>query len=310
MACTAVITGVALSYPGPSKLFHSIGVQIMENSIGEVIKSLRSKGSIIVNKNMAMAFGLNIAVLYPELLSKYKYFADREELTQDGYFFNTVENMKDDTSLSDHQQREAIKILVTLKLIDYRVNGMPARRYFRPNLKMFNSFFDVLNSDQFLNNLNTSFQKNAELVLKILDGNNTNTNNTNNNNTKETVLGNPQGGIHRPPINFNSYKEQHQFANTDIPQVIESFLSKYEERTGEEHPKLQVNTWEGISETLLTIEADELNDTLNATEVALMTDHYFIKVADNKYEAEKPTINHFNHPKIKEHNYYEALYHG
>lgn len=87
-----------------------------ELSISWLINLLRSDGSIIINKRLAHNIGLNEAIMYSELLSKYKYFAEKHELQDDGYFFNTVDNMHKDTALSDYQQRKAICNLEKLGL--------------------------------------------------------------------------------------------------------------------------------------------------------------------------------------------------
>ena len=78
---------------------------------------IRADGSIIINKKLARSIGVDCAILYSEIISKYKYFKERNELTSDGYFFNTVENMEDDACLSAYQQREAIRKLEKYGLI-------------------------------------------------------------------------------------------------------------------------------------------------------------------------------------------------
>jgi predicted amidohydrolase YtcJ len=102
-----------------------------ELSADFLIDLLRSDGSIIVNKKMAHKIGLHEAIMYSELLSKYKYFEEKGELQEDGSFFNTVVNMQKDTTLSDHQQRKAIARLQGLGLIWFKTKGLPAKRYFK-----------------------------------------------------------------------------------------------------------------------------------------------------------------------------------
>ena len=91
---------------------------------------LRADGSIIINKKLSHNIGLHETIMYSELLSKEAYFEGRNEL-KDGWFFNTIENMQKDTTLSEHQQRKAVKKLKTLGLIESKSKGMPAKRYFR-----------------------------------------------------------------------------------------------------------------------------------------------------------------------------------
>ena len=96
-----------------------------------IIDLLRSDGSIVVNKKLARAIGLDPAIMYSELISKKIYFENRGQLTEDGFFFNTVENMVEDTTLSKHRQLKAIKELIALGLIAHQNRGLPQRRFFK-----------------------------------------------------------------------------------------------------------------------------------------------------------------------------------
>ena len=91
---------------------------------------LRNDGFIIYNKNLAKNIGVNEAILYSELLSRWNYFKQRGQLTEDGFFFNTVKDLEDGTALSDYQQRRALNSLKEKGLIEMEVRGIPAKRYF------------------------------------------------------------------------------------------------------------------------------------------------------------------------------------
>lgn len=94
-----------------------------------IINFIRADGSIVVNKNLARNIGIDCAIMYSEIVSKYLYFHERGQLTEDGYFFNTVDNLEFDTCLSSYQQREAIKKLQKYGLIKVDRRGLPAKRY-------------------------------------------------------------------------------------------------------------------------------------------------------------------------------------
>lgn len=96
-----------------------------------ILDLLRADGSIVVNKNLVHAIGIDAAILYSELTSKQEYFKGRGQLTDDGYFFNTVDNIKLDTGLGEKPQRTAIKKLESLGLIKTDKRGLPAKRYFK-----------------------------------------------------------------------------------------------------------------------------------------------------------------------------------
>lgn len=149
--------------------------------MNEIFKLLRSDGSIVVNKNLAKNIGLCEAILYSELISRYSYFEERDSLDSDSCFYNTVEDLEEGTTLSDYQQRKAIKTLVNLKLLSVKLKGLPAKRYFKMN-------FDT---ELILKYLKSSSKKTKGLRIKKtkeLDMNKLDINNTNeiilNNNTK------------------------------------------------------------------------------------------------------------------------------
>lgn len=95
-----------------------------------ILDLLRGDGSITVNKRLIGVLGLVEAVLYGELVSRFCYFQDRGRLN-DGWFFNTVEDLEQGTGVSKRSQITAIKKLQRLGLIDMQVKGIPATRHFR-----------------------------------------------------------------------------------------------------------------------------------------------------------------------------------
>ena len=76
---------------------------------------LSSDGYIILNKYVMKALGLHEAILLGELCSEFIYWYKENKL-QDGYFYSTRENIEKETTLSPHQQRQAIT-----NLIKYRI---------------------------------------------------------------------------------------------------------------------------------------------------------------------------------------------
>ena len=104
--------------------------------IKALLETLRADAYLTINKNLIKKIGLKETVLYSDLLSKSKYFmeknispGDRED--NKGWFFNTIENIKRDTGLSPFQQREVIIRLIEKGLIEHKLQDMPAKGYFR-----------------------------------------------------------------------------------------------------------------------------------------------------------------------------------
>ncbi|SOC39066.1 hypothetical protein [Ureibacillus acetophenoni] len=147
-----------------------------------ILDLLRSDGSIIVNKRLSRLIGLDAAVLYAELISKQQYFAQRGLLTEDGFFFNTIENMELDTTLTKYQQKKAIDKLVELKLIKRDNRGSPPMRFFKINEDE-TVIMEILKEK----NLPFKSKKTEHLKGKKLNTNNNKLNNTKINNNKENI---------------------------------------------------------------------------------------------------------------------------
>ncbi len=112
-----------------------------------------------VNKFLAREYGLDVAILLADLVSKGAYFAERDELDPDGYFFNTRESIEEDTTLSPHKQRVAIKALVEAGVLETKSVGIPRKTYYR-----------VVN-DKLLKILTTGGEKIQPLEVKKFNGN-------------------------------------------------------------------------------------------------------------------------------------------
>jgi len=129
---------------------------------------LSSSAFLIVNKQLAKQVGLKGAVLLADLISKEEYFIANG--MTDGWFFNTAKNIEEDTCLTSHQQRKAIKSLKELGIIETKVVGIPAKQHFK------------IIENKLLSYFNTSCEESAKLVVKKTQTINKNNNNNNNNN--------------------------------------------------------------------------------------------------------------------------------
>ena len=97
-----------------------------------VIDILSSGNYIVVNKKIASELGLCEAILLGELASEHKYWANIEKL-EDGFFYSTVENIKENTTLSEKQQRSAMNTLKEKGIVTVILKGIPAKRFVRIN---------------------------------------------------------------------------------------------------------------------------------------------------------------------------------
>lgn len=92
---------------------------------------LASSKYIIVNKDLIQILGLNEAVILGELCSEYTYWANREQLEDNEYFYSTRENLQNNTGINPHFQRIALKNLEEKGIITTKKKGIPCKTYYR-----------------------------------------------------------------------------------------------------------------------------------------------------------------------------------
>jgi hypothetical protein len=98
-----------------------------------ILELISGKGFIMVNKGLAKTVGLNAAVIYGELVSTYTYWKENNGLTEhEGkmWFYCTIEDLEEKTTLKRDAQDKAIRALVKEGLIEVKRFGLPAKRYF------------------------------------------------------------------------------------------------------------------------------------------------------------------------------------
>jgi DNA-binding PadR family transcriptional regulator len=171
-----------------------------------VLDLLRADGSIVVNKRLAHEIGLQEAVIYSELVSLYKYWTNRGELTDGEWFYCTFPNLEKNTTIKERTARTIVNKLEKQGLIDTKKMGLPAKKYYRITDKILEVLGLVSNKDgknyrtdnggdsegengdkarhnQHGKNCRTSSENIAEQGRQELPPNNTRTNNTKSNNT-------------------------------------------------------------------------------------------------------------------------------
>ncbi len=89
----------------------------------------------MVSKQLAKLTSIDAAILMADLAAKQQYFTTRNLLTTDGYFFNTSDNIEQDTNIKRDAQKKYIDQLESLSLVECSLRGIPRRKFFRVNLK-------------------------------------------------------------------------------------------------------------------------------------------------------------------------------
>lgn len=143
-----------------------------------VIGLISSSNFIVVNKSLAREIGLIESVVLGELASEYDHWKATGNL-DDGYFYSTVDNLSDNTTLSKYQQRTALDNLKEKGIIEVTVKGLPAKRYIKINEEQ----VEKLLNNKLSKNSPTGCQVFSPTVGEKLDGNNNKDKNKNNNNS-------------------------------------------------------------------------------------------------------------------------------
>ena len=172
---------------------------------------LSNDGYIILNKYVMKALGLHEAILLGELCSEFIYW-HKENILQDGFFFSTRENIEKETTLSPHQQRQAIKTLVNEGLVEIVERDMPKKTYYRIHEEKIYKFLletdlelpDVKKlKDKTSKNLTTSDENIEEQEVENF---NTNNNIINNNKNNNNILSNLNNEILEDEIEYFDYE--------------------------------------------------------------------------------------------------------
>ena len=108
-----------------------------------ILQLIASDSFITVSKEIIKKVGLEEAIILGELASEYDYWQKNKGLTPEGYFFSTIENIEDKTTLSEHKQRKALKTLKDKGLLDISIKGIPAKRYIKLNEQNISKIFNI-----------------------------------------------------------------------------------------------------------------------------------------------------------------------
>ena len=111
--------------------------------MNSLLQLISTDDHIVVSKKLARRLTLNEAVILGELITEYLYNESHNILTEDDYFYCTVENLEQNVFLNEFFQRKAIKHLCEEGLITVEKRGMPAKRYIRLNKDRIEEFITI-----------------------------------------------------------------------------------------------------------------------------------------------------------------------
>lgn len=127
---------------------------------------------LTVNKHLMKSIGLQEAVLLSELCYRRQYLDRSDKLTEDGFFYATVEDVEEETALSDYNQRKILERFQAIKLVEVERRGMPAKRFIRIDEQVLLFLMDFITCSE--NCTVPEDFKNLFLNNSVLNNNNTN----------------------------------------------------------------------------------------------------------------------------------------
>ena len=290
-------------------------------SFMSVVELLRADGSIIINKKLNFSLGTHTTMVYTELLSRFMYFLDRNNLTDDGYFFNTVDDLKLGTGLGKTAQTNAINQLEELGFIETDLRGIPPKRHFRiiPDTNLIDEYLrkgaemiEELKQKQATNaetsqiSYSKRFESYATSETNRLSHacNNTNSNNTKVNNTKKNIrVRNGKEHSQLSAFYFENAKNKLKTSDYEKENII-YYLQKYQKVMNHEHPKLKLKQWQKVINNIVIAEDNKTskNEELLGKLFEQVVDKHF----ETPYKNCDYNIMHFISGQVMINRYFEV----
>ena len=104
--------------------------------LADFYQQLNPDNSMTFNRLLAHSLGAVETIILFTLIGKYYYYADKEMIDENGWFYVTVPDLHESTSFGEKIQRNAIKHLESMGFIQTSVKGIPPKRYFKVNNDM------------------------------------------------------------------------------------------------------------------------------------------------------------------------------
>ncbi|MGN0669959.1 MAG: hypothetical protein ACI4JZ_05360 [Oscillospiraceae bacterium] len=96
----------------------------------DIFDIINPTNTLCMSRPLAHIIGALETMVYGALLTKYNYYK-RNNMLDDGWFYSTIPDLYESTSLSAFKQKRCIMTLESFGLIETKNRGLPARRSFR-----------------------------------------------------------------------------------------------------------------------------------------------------------------------------------
>ena len=255
----------------------------------DIISLLSADSYIICNKTLLRLFGADAAILIGELCAEYKYYTQYNQLTEDGMFFSTQDNIEFNTGINAYSQRKALKKLESEGIITITKKGLPAKNYFKINEDKLLKIFTASNSNfKGLEVENLNINNNN---IKIINKNNTDISKdiSDSESSSDTFqFGKPKQtkpNLYQKCLAIiNDYTE-----DNNIRKMLIEYLDLLLEKSKVEHKPLYANQFKGMLKHLNDLIASKENGTIEDIISQSIQKSYigFFPVTNNNYIQQK-----------------------
>jgi hypothetical protein len=141
-----------------------MNMKIMSQADQKAISKYFEKKPVLYIGGLGQVLSLQAGVLLSQLL-----FWHGKGSRRDGYIFKTADDIKAELGMSRSSQETAIKQLIKLGIIDYKLSQVPAKRHFKVNLAKLHELLPSLKETSNLHYLNPPnyYVENGETITKI-----------------------------------------------------------------------------------------------------------------------------------------------
>lgn len=126
-----------------------------------LIQLLAGNNFLQVNRTLCKNLGAITAIILSEMCSMYVYLSERKGLSKingtSDWFYLTIDEIEEKLGITRKQQDAAIEKLVDTGLLEYKVTGLPAKRYFRINQENLLIYFSLDESRDKIVDSNSSY---------------------------------------------------------------------------------------------------------------------------------------------------------
>ena len=95
------------------------------------LRKVMTEKFFLLSKSLVKQLGFETAGWIADMLSKFEYFEQKDMLDDQGWFYNTQQNIKEDTNITISAQTRIIRELQDRGVLEFQKRGVPARNYYR-----------------------------------------------------------------------------------------------------------------------------------------------------------------------------------